>query len=71
MFEILKTRAILLCNTPGEDENLYWSSKAECVNKLFRRKNTCFLQKEKSGGCLQCEKKQETRVKGAFVVLSH
>lgn len=41
------------------------------MNKLFRIENTCLLQKEKSVVCLQCEKKQEIRVKGAFVVLSH
>lgn len=41
------------------------------MNKLFGIRNTCLLQIEKSLVCLQCEKKQETRVKGAIVVLSH
>lgn len=69
MFQIMKTRAI---QYPwGKTKSFYWSSKAECVNKLFRIKNNCLLKKEKSVVCLQYEKKQETRVKGAFVVLSH
>lgn len=55
----------------AKTKSFHWSSKAECVNKPLRVKNSCLLQDKNSAVCLQCEKKQETRVKGAFVVLSH